>query len=182
MNSRNGQGVSVNLQTGVNTGGGVDGDTIINIENLIGTDRDDNLTGDNNSNILTGLTGDDILDGGAGDDTAVFEGAFTDYTVTEANGVLTVTDINSANGNEGTDTLTNIEYLQFGNLTVAVQTLDNPINGTQGADTLAGTVGTDLILGLDDDDVVEGLEGDDCLLYTSPSPRDATLSRMPSSA
>ena len=23
---------------------------------------------------------------------------------------------------------------------------------------------------------------DDCLLYTSPSPRDATLSRMPSSA
>ena len=31
-----------------------------------------------------------------------------------------------------------------------------------------------------------GFEGDDvlnfCLLYTSPSPRDATLSRMPSSA
>ena len=25
-------------------------------------------------------------------------------------------------------------------------------------------------------------EGQDCLLYTSPSPRDATLSRMPSSA
>ena len=27
-----------------------------------------------------------------------------------------------------------------------------------------------------------GVEGRDCLLYTSPSPRDATLSRMPSSA
>ena len=27
-----------------------------------------------------------------------------------------------------------------------------------------------------------GLEGNTCLLYTSPSPRDATLSRMPSSA
>ena len=26
------------------------------------------------------------------------------------------------------------------------------------------------------------IEGTDCLLYTSPSPRDATLSRMPSSA
>ena len=25
-------------------------------------------------------------------------------------------------------------------------------------------------------------DGDACLLYTSPSPRDATLSRMPSSA
>ena len=29
---------------------------------------------------------------------------------------------------------------------------------------------------------LEGLEGKTCLLYTSPSPRDATLSRMPSSA
>ena len=33
-------------------------------------------------------------------------------------------------------------------------------------------------------EVLEGVDvGDsDCLLYTSPSPRDATLSRMPSSA
>ena len=30
--------------------------------------------------------------------------------------------------------------------------------------------------------VVTGLSGSGCLLYTSPSPRDATLSRMPSSA
>ena len=29
---------------------------------------------------------------------------------------------------------------------------------------------------------VSGAQDDDCLLYTSPSPRDATLSRMPSSA
>ena len=28
----------------------------------------------------------------------------------------------------------------------------------------------------------DGKKKDDCLLYTSPSPRDATLSRMPSSA
>ena len=28
----------------------------------------------------------------------------------------------------------------------------------------------------------DGVSFDDCLLYTSPSPRDATLSRMPSSA
>ena len=29
---------------------------------------------------------------------------------------------------------------------------------------------------------LEGILGEGCLLYTSPSPRDATLSRMPSSA
>ena len=31
-------------------------------------------------------------------------------------------------------------------------------------------------------DEIEKLANDSCLLYTSPSPRDATLSRMPSSA
>ena len=31
-------------------------------------------------------------------------------------------------------------------------------------------------------DVIDNLQVDPCLLYTSPSPRDATLSRMPSSA
>ena len=31
-------------------------------------------------------------------------------------------------------------------------------------------------------DIVKGRKIGDCLLYTSPSPRDATLSRMPSSA
>ena len=30
--------------------------------------------------------------------------------------------------------------------------------------------------------VIDGIDGTFCLLYTSPSPRDATLSRMPSSA
>ena len=32
------------------------------------------------------------------------------------------------------------------------------------------------------DEFLSFVEGADCLLYTSPSPRDATLSRMPSSA
>ena len=42
------------------------------------------------------------------------------------------------------------------------------------------------VTGLTDHDAIyiriSALDADDCLLYTSPSPRDATLSRMPSSA
>ena len=34
----------------------------------------------------------------------------------------------------------------------------------------------------DEDEIIDGEEEWGCLLYTSPSPRDATLSRMPSSA
>ena len=41
-----------------------------------------------------------------------------------------------------------------------------------------------VLTGLSRKEVVrlKGILDDDCLLYTSPSPRDATLSRMPSSA
>ena len=41
----------------------------------------------------------------------------------------------------------------------------------------AGIIGGGYYLYTQKDPIIEG-----CLLYTSPSPRDATLSRMPSSA
>ena len=41
----------------------------------------------------------------------------------------------------------------------------------------------DNLLDHDDSDLINEIESiEGCLLYTSPSPRDATLSRMPSSA
>ena len=36
--------------------------------------------------------------------------------------------------------------------------------------------------GIENDAVLQVMQSVPCLLYTSPSPRDATLSRMPSSA
>ena len=46
--------------------------------------------------------------------------------------------------------------------------------------TALGLFGLAALAFLSDLDEVDGIEA--CLLYTSPSPRDATLSRMPSSA
>ena len=53
--------------------------------------------------------------------------------------------------------------------------------------TMAGYVSTSGPIGLLGPKIYDGLvdydnDGKICLLYTSPSPRDATLSRMPSSA
>ena len=38
------------------------------------------------------------------------------------------------------------------------------------------------VVAIEDESLIEDLKDNICLLYTSPSPRDATLSRMPSSA
>ena len=48
------------------------GDTLINIENLIGSSYSDRLTGDGDRNTLTGGRGNDRLVGGAGEDTYTF--------------------------------------------------------------------------------------------------------------
>ena len=56
--------------------------------------------------------------------------------------------------------------------------LNDTINGLGGNDELQGGAGDDILNGDAGNDTLFG----DCLLYTSPSPRDATLSRMPSSA
>ena len=50
---------------------GVETDTLVSIENLSGSNRDDTIVGDANANVIIGLAGNDILTGAAGAD--VFE-------------------------------------------------------------------------------------------------------------
>jgi Ca2+-binding RTX toxin-like protein len=70
--------VTVNLGTGVASGGHAAGDTLTGIENLIGSANSDALTGNGSGNRLTGgnggdtlsgVGGKDTLDGGSGNDT-----------------------------------------------------------------------------------------------------------------
>ena len=53
-------------------GGHARGDTVVNVENIIGSDHDDALGGNNWFNVLTGGKGDDRLTGGLGSDIFVF--------------------------------------------------------------------------------------------------------------
>ena len=61
-------GVTVNLTTGIGSGGDAEGDTLINIERLTGSDFDDTLIGDVLNNRLEGGQGNDYLFGGEGHD------------------------------------------------------------------------------------------------------------------
>ena len=60
--------VTVNLLDGVHTGGDAAGDTLIDIEHVIGSDHNDSLTASDNGNTLTGGAGADTLTGGTGQD------------------------------------------------------------------------------------------------------------------
>jgi Ca2+-binding RTX toxin-like protein len=63
-------GVTVALSSGGATGAGAPGenDTLVNIEDLAGTGRNDTLTGDAGPNVIQGLGGNDTITGGPGFD------------------------------------------------------------------------------------------------------------------
>lgn len=78
------------------------------------------IIGGDGNDVLRGGGGNDRLVGAIGEDTAVFGGRRADYVISTVNGITTVTDINSADGAEGKDTLNGIEFLQFADRTVAL--------------------------------------------------------------
>jgi len=65
-------GVTVSLLTGNAVGGDAAGDTLLSIENLIGSSQSDYLKGDNGDNVLVGGAGGDTLEGLTGNDRFVF--------------------------------------------------------------------------------------------------------------
>jgi len=66
--SASGSGVTVDLTAGTGLGGDAQGDTLVNIETVIGSNNADVLTGDGNANLLDGSGGDDTLSGAGGAD------------------------------------------------------------------------------------------------------------------
>ena len=61
-------GVGINLATGRGVGGSAQGDTLISIENVFGSNFNDTLTGTSGANQLHGQDGNDVIKGGGGND------------------------------------------------------------------------------------------------------------------
>ncbi len=121
--------VSVDLTAATGAGGHAEGDTLSNIENLIGSDFDDQLTGDTGVNTFRGGAGDDalagkggadILIGGSGNDTAVFDGTLNDYMFKWDGVALLVYHVSTP---EVTTRITEIEQLSFSDQTISVSSL-----------------------------------------------------------
>ena len=75
-------GVTVNLSTGIGSGGEAAGDVISGFENVAGGSGNDRITGDGGANVISGGAGTDTLDGGVGNDTA-YGGAGDDVIVAQ---------------------------------------------------------------------------------------------------
>ncbi|MEP1930385.1 MAG: hypothetical protein ABJJ37_03810 [Roseibium sp.] len=127
--------VNVSLLIRTGSGGHAEGDTLVNIEGVVGSAFDDTLTGNDSANDILGAGGDDVIDGGAGKDnlrgeagndtlrggtgvdTAIFSITRASAAISRSGNDIIVTSA------EGTDTLTDVEFLQFSDQTISVESL-----------------------------------------------------------
>ncbi len=99
-------GVTVSTaETGAQHTGGAGVDTLVNIQNLTGSNYNDHLTGDQGNNVLNGGLGNDVLKGGAGDDILI--GGPGNNTLT---GGLGSDTFQYQAGNTGHDTITDFHF------------------------------------------------------------------------
>lgn len=161
-------------------------DTLLRVENLIGSEHDDRLTGDGNRNrleggngddrllggggndILIGGTGHDRLIGGSGNDTLI--GGLGNDLLDGGKGIDVVSYAGSRSGvavnldrkgpqntgGEGRDEFRSIEN-------VIGSSQDDRISGNSHANHLVGRGGNDTLRGGDGNDRLEGGDGDDYL-------------------
>jgi Ca2+-binding RTX toxin-like protein len=128
--------VTVNLSTGVNTGGSAAGDILKSIERVIGSAFNDHLTAS---------AGGQTLQGGAGDDIYVVNSA--SVTVTEAASAGNDTVFTSLASYSLPSNIETLSYTGTGNFTGTGNSSNNTIIGGIGNDTLRGGGGADHLVG-----------------------------------
>ena len=182
-------GVTVNMQTNINTGGDADGDTLLFFENLIGSAFNDILTGDNGGSgrTVNGLAGNDRIAGGDGDDTldggdgadTILGGAGADINIGGAGfdsidyraaTSRVVFDLGTGGtvGDAAGDSYSGFERAYGSNFndTITGTAANEFFYGEDGNDTINAGDGLDRIYGGDGNDIQRGQGGND-LLYGS---------------
>jgi Ca2+-binding RTX toxin-like protein len=135
----------------INAGSG--GDSLVNVESILGSAFNDSLTGGDGANTLDGGAGDDLLDGAGGIDTVSYASASAGVTVS-----LALQGAAQATGGAGLDTLKGFE-----NLTGSA--FNDQLNGDGGANVIVGGLGNDTIEGGLGNDTLDGGGGVDMLSY-----------------
>jgi Ca2+-binding RTX toxin-like protein len=141
-------GVHIELTATVQKGGAAEGDVLINVESIHGSNYNDVLKGNAGANVLNGFGGDDLflfsggsdkMDGGEGVDTVDFSGASDGIVANLATGTA------STKGSK-----------------VALAGIENII-GTEKADTLTGDTSANVLIGGAGNDILDGGVGADTM-------------------
>ena len=139
------------------SGGDATGDTLIDVENVTGSDQNDQLAGNDTDNILFGRRGDDTIIGGAGNDLLIGgrgadaliggEGIdIADYSGSPDGVIINMLDGSAGGGEAEGDTFSGIEIIQASGQddTIIGDGADNIIRGGRGADIIDGGEGFDV--------------------------------------
>ncbi len=84
---------------------------------------DDSQDGTSNTDTFVGHFGNDTFDGKDGIDTSIYRGLFSEYSFNRSSNSLEISDLRTG-PNDGTDTLSNIEFIQFSDQTVEESKVD----------------------------------------------------------
>lgn len=181
-------GVIVNLTTNVNTGGDAAGDSLTNIQKLIGSTHSDSLTGDSSDNTLNGNGGNDALYGMAGNDRLVIDGtpvivdggSGTDLLFVQEKGAIVLTnstfqDIEAVFVRNDTDL--DMSGVVTGTKIVSQSAAGHAvgITGTSGADRILAGKGGDTIDGGAGGDKLFAGSGADTFVFAGNYGRDEIL-------
>jgi Ca2+-binding RTX toxin-like protein len=150
--------VSLAVSTAQATGGS-GSDTLISIENLIGSASADKLTGNSGANNLAGGSGNDTLDGGTGSDTMAGGDGNDGYFVRDAGDVVSETNAVLASG--GSDTV----YSSLAAYTLTANVENGRILATVAANLTGNTLNNVLYAGAGNN-VLDGSSGTDTVSYT----------------
>ena len=176
--------VNVNLATHVGHGGYAEGDFIMEVENLIGSQFNDTLIGDGNNNTIDGGAGSDVIHGGGGLDT--LDGGTGNDTLYSDNSIA------NFNGGSDIDTVdfsgrVESSYYNYHpggvyvNLAYQVVDYSGPfyhewgpkgtivnvenVNGTNYADTLISDYKNNVLTGNGGNDMLTGNGGSDTFVF-----------------
>lgn len=134
-------GVTVSLAGPTGIEGEAEGDTLINVEGLVGSAFDDNLTGNMQNNVFRGGAGADRIDGGLGHDRAsyAYSSAGVEIDLLRAAPQL--------GGDAEGDVLISIERVTGSAYDdhISGDEKDNEFSGGAGADYLDGRAGNDFV-------------------------------------
>ena len=163
--------INLSLATAQATGGS-GSDTILNIENLTGSNYNDTLTGSKSANIIDGGAGNDTIKGGDGND--ILNGGLGNDSIDGGNGIDTLTYTNAtagitanlsltstqATGGSGSDKILNIENLTGSNY-------NDTLTGSNSANIISGGAGNDIINGAVGNDILTGGNGNDVFVFNT---------------